>query len=507
MNIIDTLTFAPKRALLTTEGALSLLGPVAATGLVVSIADVIRDGKAVAHTKYVNSAFAKIKAAVALANKEQKTPKILLDGEETEAMDVVLDAVKRGAITVIETVCEGLFSVIPFVIEAVVVPMFTVVSWSVMAALPLILTPEGLAALGVLGVAGLGGYLYHKWKTKDQSKDIEIRIGGQKPGAAGVSNITEAPVPAGAALGLRNNNPGNLVYAGQPGALPKTGNFAQFPTQGQGLYNLGRQLELYSSRGLNTVDSVIRNFSATDQDAYVANVSAALGVKPHDQIDLSDPKVLNAMMRAIIRQENKNLMPYSDAQMDEAVRQALAFRANQFKDVADASNLIMPVDGVVSSPFGHRDLPIEGATTEHKGVDIAGTAGSSVVAAAAGTVETAGPANGYGNLVQLLHAGLRTRYGHLQSISVKKGDTVVQGQEIGKLGSTGVSTGAHLHFETQPITASSPVDPAQYLPGLGKGQKVAQGAAGNNVNPQIAQSNQAPDLVRRNGQILSLAHS
>ena len=92
-----------------------------------------------------------------------------------------------------------------------------------------------------------------------------------------------------------------------------------------------------------------------------------------------------------------------------------------------------------------------------------------------GTVTRAGTANGYGNLIEIQGTNGATRYGHVSSMSVKRGDLVQQGQEIGKVGNAGVSTGPHLHFEIQPVTATAPVDPANYLPSLAasdKGQSV-----------------------------------
>lgn len=500
MNITDALVYNRKQAVLETEGALSLLGPVMATGLVVSISQVITGSKAVSNRKFLNSAFKKIKWAVEVANRDRAEPTITLDGEETTVLDAVFTAVKNGVVSVVETVCKGLFSFIPMAIEMVAAPMFSVISWGILAALPLILSPEGLIAMGVLAAAGLGGYLYHRWKNKEFGNELELR---SAPSTPGTSSVAESNLGSNAATGLRNNNPGNLVYASQPGAMPKTGTFAQFPTQAQGLYNMGRQLELFSSRGRNTVDSIVRKWSATDQDAYVAHVAKALGVGPNQALDLNDPKVVEALMRAMIQQENGS-MPYSDQQIAEAVRQSLAFRNNGYADpsVATGSALITPVNGIVSSPFGHREFVTEGATTEHKGVDIAGAAGSSVVAAASGEVEVAKSVSGYGNMVQIKHQTLRTRYGHLQSIGVKQGDTVSQGQEIGKLGSTGVSTGAHLHFEVQPLTETEPVDPALYLTGLGKGKQVAQGTVGS----VPALPTQTPELVARNSRLIELKH-
>ncbi len=104
--------------------------------------------------------------------------------------------------------------------------------------------------------------------------------------------------------------------------------------------------------------------------------------------------------------------------------------------------------GWISSPYGYRKDPFNGKKTFHHGVDIAGKKDSEVFAVASGVVTDAGPKRGYGYLVEITHAdGLITRYGHNGKIFVKKGDLVSKGQVIGLMGSTGRSTGPHVHFE------------------------------------------------------------
>jgi murein DD-endopeptidase MepM/ murein hydrolase activator NlpD len=111
-----------------------------------------------------------------------------------------------------------------------------------------------------------------------------------------------------------------------------------------------------------------------------------------------------------------------------------------------------PVSGEVdmSSPFGVRTDPFLGRPAMHTGIDLRGEIGELVHATAAGRVTIAGREGGYGNLVELDHGnGLATRYGHLSEIDVKVGQTVRIGQVVGRIGSTGRSTGPHLHYETR----------------------------------------------------------
>jgi murein DD-endopeptidase MepM/ murein hydrolase activator NlpD len=111
-----------------------------------------------------------------------------------------------------------------------------------------------------------------------------------------------------------------------------------------------------------------------------------------------------------------------------------------------------PVRGYeINSAFGLRKLAIEARARAHKGVDIAAPKGTSVFTAAEGTVLRTGyDAGGYGNFIEVRHPnGLSTVYGHLSRIDVASGDSVAAEQRIGLVGSTGYSTGPHLHFEVR----------------------------------------------------------
>ena len=105
-------------------------------------------------------------------------------------------------------------------------------------------------------------------------------------------------------------------------------------------------------------------------------------------------------------------------------------------------------NGYISSGYGVRMDPFTGEEGIHKGVDFAAPAGTAVLAVAAGVVTWAGPREGYGNLVEIEHGnGYSTRYAHNSAVLVKVGDEVQRGQAIARVGSTGRSTGPHVHFE------------------------------------------------------------
>ncbi|AZQ13085.1 M23 family metallopeptidase [Shewanella khirikhana] len=118
--------------------------------------------------------------------------------------------------------------------------------------------------------------------------------------------------------------------------------------------------------------------------------------------------------------------------------------------------------GYLSSPYGLRNDPFTGRRTMHKGIDFAGSEGADVVATAGGVVTWAGDMFGYGQLVEVDHGnGLRTRYGHNKTLSVAVGDVVAKGEKIATMGSTGRSTGPHVHYEV--LRSGQQVDPRKYV--------------------------------------------
>lgn len=122
----------------------------------------------------------------------------------------------------------------------------------------------------------------------------------------------------------------------------------------------------------------------------------------------------------------------------------------------------MPVNGPMSSRFGPRTHPIYGDTRVHTGLDFSVGSGVPIRAGGAGLVVWSGPRGGYGNLVIIDHGnGLATLYAHQSRLDVTVGQRVATGQRVGAVGSTGMSTGPHLHFETREF--GTPADPLYYL--------------------------------------------
>ncbi len=128
----------------------------------------------------------------------------------------------------------------------------------------------------------------------------------------------------------------------------------------------------------------------------------------------------------------------------------------------------LPVDHArIGSTFGNRVDPFKCRVRFHSGIDFVANKGTPILATASGRVSFAGKKHGYGNLVEIDHGnGLVTRYGHASRLFVRQGDRVSPRQHIADVGSTGRSTGSHLHFEL--LETGEPVDPAAFLEAFAK---------------------------------------
>ena len=160
----------------------------------------------------------------------------------------------------------------------------------------------------------------------------------------------------------------------------------------------------------------------------------------------------------------------------------------------DGCLFLWPVRGAISSDYGYRF--IFGETNFHRGIDIPAPAGTAINAAADGVVSFAGERGTYGNLVILTHpGGFQTYYAHCSQLLVKAGDTVTQGQPVAAVGSTGRSTGPHVHFEVR--YHNSPIDPLLYLPGANNAPartEVPEQEEENEVEPVVPETPVAPEV-------------
>ena len=158
-------------------------------------------------------------------------------------------------------------------------------------------------------------------------------------------------------------------------------------------------------------------------------------------------------------QELSQLMEQKEAQL-QALDSVL-----MSKRLQNNSNYLanLPVrKGTITSTFGYRTDPFTGHAAFHAGMDFSGTQGTDIYTVASGVVSFAGIKNGYGNVIEVNHGnGYVTRYAHAQSLVAKVGDMVAKDQLIAYMGSTGRSTGTHLHYEV--IENGKQIDPATYV--------------------------------------------
>ena len=161
--------------------------------------------------------------------------------------------------------------------------------------------------------------------------------------------------------------------------------------------------------------------------------------------------------------------PSTDFQLtneSEAEENVMEEQLRMIQSTSSRENIPMvwSVLGKINNEFGFRRSPFGGRNYEfHAGLDIDGERGDTVVAAANGTIVKAGWQGGYGNMVEIDHGnGLTTRYGHLSKVEVQVGTPIIRGQILGLVGSTGRSTGPHLHYELR--LNDKAINPRRFLP-------------------------------------------
>ena len=193
--------------------------------------------------------------------------------------------------------------------------------------------------------------------------------------------------------------------------------------------------------------------AADERQAAVDELEAARAAKA---------KVLAAAEKQVAAwSEQEDEMLAESDRVAELLREAKAAEAARVTKTGSGA-LAWPVVGAVTSKFGYRIHPIFNVRKMHTGIDIDADMGDPIRAAAAGKVVSAGWRGGYGKCIVISHGGgLATLYGHASELLVSAGEEVERGEVIGKVGSTGYSTGPHLHFEVR--VNGSPVDPLGYL--------------------------------------------
>jgi murein DD-endopeptidase MepM/ murein hydrolase activator NlpD len=218
--------------------------------------------------------------------------------------------------------------------------------------------------------------------------------------------------------------------------------------------------------GLNKLDQKIR--LGVDANAYIDHAAAPWHSTGMGGAFTQTPGRLEMNV------DDYQILLDNLAERMEQLDQAVVKRSEEFlqlwaaikeiKQIRESTPSIPPLrGGTVSSEFGYRNSPFTGKREFHSGVDIAHNSGAPVHATAAGTVIHAGYQSVLGKTVTIDHGfGIITRYAHLSSIAVAAGQLVQQGEVIAKVGSTGRSTGPHLHYEVR--VNEIPVDASKFMP-------------------------------------------
>jgi hypothetical protein len=297
------------------------------------------------------------------------------------------------------------------------------------------------------------------------------RAGVAADDAAHAADIIAAAVPLGeVGPGTRFAiTLGRRASPGQPRSLDKLAFRARFDVdlvleRRGGALSLAKQpiaVDATPLRIRGTVgSSLFRSARAAGAPAgaiqqYLQTIAAHLNldgdVSPTDQFDM-----IVAYKRSAGGESELGDLIYAGLERDGKPRaQLVRWKDGQFVDGANmdqpqtlAQGMIQPVNGRITSGFGARRHPILGYVRMHAGVDFGAPWGSPIFAVSDGTVSFAGRHGGHGNYVRLEHGGgIGTGYGHMSRIAVSPGTHVKAGQVIGYVGSTGLSTGPHLHYE------------------------------------------------------------
>ncbi|MBQ8526698.1 MAG: peptidoglycan DD-metalloendopeptidase family protein [Clostridia bacterium] len=239
-------------------------------------------------------------------------------------------------------------------------------------------------------------------------------------------------------------------------------------------YSVVKQIVRYDSNRLDELKAIEQQIAAIKNELE-AEKSNLVALKTNETEQMNSLAAKRAASQKIIDDLQSDKSSYEKALKEQEQAEANAraeiarLAAQSSSDVASlpkigSGGMVRPASGPVTSSYGTRIHPVTGKRKTHTGIDYGSPYGSNIVAAAAGKVIVAGyNSGGYGNYVVINHGnGVTTLYGHASSLLVSKGQTVSQGQVIAKVGSTGMSTGPHLHFEV--LVNGSHTNPAAYLP-------------------------------------------
>jgi murein DD-endopeptidase MepM/ murein hydrolase activator NlpD len=219
----------------------------------------------------------------------------------------------------------------------------------------------------------------------------------------------------------------------------------------------------FGMTGISLLASNLRNNSPFIETVSSASILTKISAESHVKTDAIETALQEQQPAEELASGSGG--PEDDDQLVNESKQ-LDGELGEIQKNSDPANLpsIWAHLGKINNEFGFRRNPFGGRSYEfHPGMDIDGERGDLVVAPANGKVIKAGWTGGYGNMVEIDHGnGLTTRYGHLSKIEVTVGDVINRGQLIGYVGSTGRSTGPHLHYELR--LGEKPINPRHFLP-------------------------------------------
>lgn len=231
-----------------------------------------------------------------------------------------------------------------------------------------------------------------------------------------------------------------------------------------------KQIAKYDSNRLEELKLVEQQIAAIKSDLE-SEKNSLVALKNENDSQMSSLKQKQAASQKLIDELSSDIASYEAAlkkqeQAEAAAREEirkLTAQTSQSKVFVGGTFVWPSVSSAITSSYGTRVHPVTGRVKTHSGVDIGAAYGTNIYAANSGTVIVAGwNSGGYGNYVVIDHGGgYTTLYGHCSSLLVSKGQTVTKGQVIAKVGSTGMSTGPHLHFEV--LVNGSTTNPMSYF--------------------------------------------
>lgn len=279
--------------------------------------------------------------------------------------------------------------------------------------LPPLVLPLFLIVL--LGSLGLAGYWFHQYRS----------IGNQVPNMVSLKQQTE------------RQEAQLHAFAGR---------LAGFKTQMMGLKSFNQKLR------------VLANFEKSKDDQALFGMGGTEVHAGGPGVRLFGSKGERLLMK--MQQDLDHMQ--AEAEVQRQIQRELAAFLQDRRSILAFTPSIWPVRGWVTSGFGYRKSPFTGKRQFHAGLDISTRSGTPVIAPADGVVTFANRDGAYGRLLAINHGnGLVTRYGHLKKFKVKVGQKVTRGQMVALVGSTGRTTGPHVHYEV--LLSGIPTNPRNYI--------------------------------------------